>query len=140
MQSGLGQSSCKGFSESKISSKILVHFGPKLPLILATDASAYGLGTIISHKCMDGSECLVAFASRVLTKAERNYSQLALSIIYSIKKFHQFLFGWKFKLIADHKPLTTILGPKTGGTTNGSCMVAALGYLVIHIFFYYRLS
>ena len=46
-----------------------------------------------------------------------NYAQVekeTFVIIFGICKFHQYIYGWKFQLVTDHKPLTTILGPKTG--------------------------
>ena len=62
--------------ESLTSANVLVHYDPKLPISLAGDASAYGIGAVISHKLADGSEKPVAFASRSLSAAEKNYSQL----------------------------------------------------------------
>ena len=110
---------CKqAFKEAKdslTSSKVLVHYDPSLPLRLAADASAYWLGAVISHTMPDGTERPIAYASRSLSASERNYAQLekeALALIFGIKKFHQYLFGRRFTLITDHKPLMTILGPK----------------------------
>lgn len=55
-----------------------------------------------------------------MTKSEKGYAQLekeALSLVYGVKKFHQFLYGRQSVLVTDHKPLMTILGPKKGLTT-----------------------
>ena len=110
----------KAFAQLKntlSSTSVLVHYDTNSPLRLACDASAYGVGAVISHTMPDGSEKPVAFASRTLTKAEHNYSQLqkeALSIIFGIRKFHPYLYGRQFTLVTDHKPLVTILHPRKG--------------------------
>ena len=96
---------------------VLTHFSEKLPLKLDTDASNYGIGAVISHIYPSGEERPIAYASRTLNKSERNYPQIekeALSIVFGVRKFHQYLYGRKFILVTDHKPLVSLLGPKTG--------------------------
>ena len=53
-----------------ISPNVLVHYDATLPIRLAGDASAYGVGAVISHVMNDGSERPIAFASRTLYTAE----------------------------------------------------------------------
>ena len=110
----------KAFQEAKakiVSPNVLVHYDATLPIKMAGDASAYGIGAVISHVMRDGTERPIAFASRTLLPSERNYSQVekeALSLIFGVSKFHTYLYGRPFVLVTDHKPLTTILGPKKG--------------------------
>ena len=99
------------------SSDVLVHYSTEKPLVLATDASDHGVGAVLSHITESGEERPIAFASRSLTSSERNYAQIdreALGIIFGVKRFHQYLYGRKWKLITDHEPLTSILHPRKG--------------------------
>ena len=103
--------------ETLTSSHLLVHYDPAQPLRLTADASAYGIGAVISHVMKDGTEWPIAYASRTLSQTECNYAQLekeTLALIFGIKKFHQYLYGRHFTLITDHKPLMAILGSKKG--------------------------
>ena len=103
--------------KSLSSDSLLVHYDAKKPLKLACDVSSYGVGAVISHVLKNGQERPIAFASRTLNKSEQNYAQIekeALSIIFGVKKFHQYLYGRKFVLETDHKLLVAILGPKSG--------------------------
>ena len=104
----------KAFKQSKqllLSSQLLVHFDPSKEIILACDASSYGIGAVLAHRMSNGEEQPIGFVSRTLTTAEKNYSQIekeALSCIFGITKFHMYLYGHKFNLITDHKPLLSL--------------------------------
>ena len=95
---------------------VLAHYDPAAELTLDVDASPTGLGAVLSQKT-SGTERPVAFASRSLTAAEKNYSQLdreALAIIYGVKRFHNYLYGRSFVLYSDNLPLCHILAPRKG--------------------------
>ncbi|XP_049514382.1 uncharacterized protein K02A2.6-like [Dermacentor silvarum] len=104
------------FTQSKqllTSAEVLIYYDTKLPLLLCCDASPYGIGAVLAHRMPSGEEKPVAFASRRLTAAENNYSQLdkeALAVVFGVLKFHQFVWGRPFDIFTDHKPLLGLFG------------------------------
>ena len=65
----------------------------------------------------DGTERLTGYVSRSLNAAERGYSTIekeALAVIFGVKKFHQFLCGWKFTIQTNHKPLEGLFNKTEG--------------------------
>lgn len=108
----------KSFGDAKNvmqSDTVLVHYNPKLPLVLAVDASPYGVGAVLSHTFADGTEKPIQYASQTLSDVQKRYSQIdreAYAIIFGVKKFYQFIFGRRFTLITDNKPIAQIISPK----------------------------
>ena len=99
--------------------KRLGHYDSEKVIRLATDASPVGVGAVFSH-VIDCEEVPIVVGSRTLSSSEMKYPQIekeALSIIFGVKKFHKYLYGRKFQLLPDHKPLVTILGPQTAVST-----------------------
>ncbi|XP_065224383.1 uncharacterized protein K02A2.6-like [Planococcus citri] len=106
----------KSFNKIKqiiTSDEVLTPYNRELPLYLATDASPYGISAVLSHR-INGDERPIAYASRSLTKAEKNYSQLdreALAVYWGAKKFFYYIYGRPFTFIVDNKPIHHILNP-----------------------------
>nr|XP_029711533.1 uncharacterized protein K02A2.6-like [Aedes albopictus] len=94
---------------------VLVHYNSDMPIKLYCDASNEGIGDVIVHEFPGKSERPISFASRVFKKHDAGYSVIdkeALAIYYGINKFNTFLQGRHFKLMTDHKPLTSLFSPK----------------------------
>ena len=97
-----------------VSNSVLAHFNEKLPVVLACDASSYGIGAVLGHLLPNGKEVPVAYYSRTLSPAERNYAQIdkeGLAIVAGVKKFHDYLYGRPFTILTDHKPLLGLFAP-----------------------------
>ena len=86
--------------------KALPYFDVNAETTLQMDASKKGLGACLIQKGK-----VICYASRALTKTEQNYQNLeqeALGTIPGMEKFHYFLYGQKFTLETDQKPLVSI--------------------------------
>ena len=88
------------------SSCVLVHFDDSLPLILATDASPYGIGAVLSHRMLNGDKRPVAFASR------RNIPNLKGKLWPLSLESASTTNTRKFELQTDHNPLMYICNEK----------------------------
>lgn len=74
------------------------------PFILSTDASGIAIGAVLSQ-LHEGNEHLIAYASRQLNKAEKNYGATErelLALVWATKYFRCYLYGRKFTAITDH--------------------------------------
>ena len=92
---------------------VLTYADYKRPFKLTTDASKKGLGAVLSQVGEDGKERPVAFASRTLNKAEKNYTTHKLEFLalkWSITdRFHEYLYGSTFEVFTDNNPLSYVL-------------------------------
>ena len=84
----------------------LRYYDAKLQVTLATDASKLGLGAVIMQE-----EQPIAFASRCLSPAEKNYATIEREmsgILYGCTRFHDYIYGQTVIVETDHKPLVGI--------------------------------
>jgi hypothetical protein len=82
--------------------------------LLTTDASNVAIGAVLSQGLI-GSDKPIAYASRTLNSSELNYSTIEkelLAIVWATKYFRPYLFGRKFKILTDHKPLQWVMNLK----------------------------
>ena len=89
------------------STPILAYPSLQGELILDTDASKDGIGGVLSQ-VQDGQERVIAYGSKVLSKAERNYCvtrRELLAVVTYLKHFKQYLYGRHVKVRTDHGAL-----------------------------------
>jgi len=85
----------------------LAYPDPNLEYILDTDASDQNVGAVLSQ-VQKGREVVVAYYSKSLSPAERNYCTTRkelLAVIKSVKHFRPYLYGRRFRLRTDHTSL-----------------------------------
>jgi len=78
------------------------------PFILDTDACETGIGAVLSQCHPDGSEHVIAYASRLLTKPEKNYCvtrKELLAVVTFLNHFRHYLISKPFIICTDHGAL-----------------------------------
>lgn len=104
--------------ELLVNAPILQYPDMTKPFVLTTDASEVAIGAVLSQGLI-GNDRPVAYASRTLTDCERKYSAIErelLAIIWATKHFRPYLYGHKFDIVTDHKPLLWLYQLKEPGS------------------------
>ncbi|KAL4123449.1 hypothetical protein QTP88_015627 [Uroleucon formosanum] len=78
------------------------------PFTITCDASNYAVGSVLSQG--EGKhELPIAYSSRTLNKAEINYTTTEkelVAILFGVKQYRPYIYGRRFCIVTDHKPLT----------------------------------
>ena len=95
-------------------SPILTYPDPDGKFILDTDASADGIGGVLSQ-VKDGKEQVVTYASKSLKRAEQNYCvtrRELLAVVTFVKQFRPYIYGRRITIRTDHGALRWLVNFK----------------------------
>ena len=96
------------------SSPVLIFPDYSKEFILVTDASNIGIGGILMQERY-GKPQPIAYASRLCTAAERNYSTTereTLAVIYCLEHFRDLVLGYKIRVWTDHTAIKNLFTHK----------------------------
>ena len=82
--------------------------------ILDTDASNFGIGAVLSQ-IQEGKERVIAYASRTMSRAEKNYcvtDKELLALRYFVEYFRHHLLGRQFTVRTDHQAIKWLFSLK----------------------------
>ena len=98
---------------------ILIGVDWKLEFHIHTDASDIAVGAMLDQNPIGKIDQLIAYASRLLSKAEKNYTTTekeALAMVYAVNKFCHYLLGNRFIFYVDHLALQYLVNkPQVSG-------------------------
>ena len=99
---------------------------------LHTDACGTGLGAVLYQTQEDGTEAVIAYASRSLNKAESHYPAHKLEFLTLkwavVEKFHEYLYGSTFNMYTNNNPLTYVLTTAKLDAASHCCIASLANY------------
>lgn len=108
----LAQEAFDNIKDKLCSAPCLIHPNYDKPFILQCDASLHGVGAVLAQCDDSGCERPIAFMSKKLNKAQRNYTVTELecmAVVLAIKKFRMYIDGHSFKVVTDHSSLRWLM-------------------------------
>ena len=112
----------EGFQKLKdllVSSYVMAAPDTTLPYKLYTDACDYSVGAILVQEHEDGVERVIHYLSHALSPAQRRWAVIereAYAVIYAIQKLRPYLYGSRFTIYTDHKPLKSLFTKEMANT------------------------
>ena len=106
------QQAFQHLKDALISPPVLTYPNFSKSFTLETDASAKGLGAVLSQLQDDGSLHPVAYASRSLSGAEKQYAITeleTLAVVWAVSHFHAYLYGNDVTVYTDHSAVKAVL-------------------------------
>lgn len=97
------EKSFKALKEQLVTAPILTCPDFSRTFYIQTDASAYGVGCVLTQ-FFDEGEKVICYLSRSLTAQERKYSSVErelIAVIWSLEKLRHYVEGFHFKVITD---------------------------------------
>src|SRR5713101_1317102 len=102
-----------------VTTSILVFSDWNKPFHVHVDASGIALGIVLTQPGEGGIDHPIAYSSRKLSTAEKNYATTkreGLAMVYALQKFRHYLLGASFKMFTDHSALKYLVNkPELGG-------------------------
>lgn len=131
------QNAFEKLKECLCSAPILSHADFQRPFVIQCDASTSGIGGVLYQLDDSGLEHPIAYVSKKLNSAQRNYSITeleCLAAVESIKRFRAYVEGHPFKVITDHASLKWLLNQKdlSGRLARWSLKLQAFDFSIEH--------
>ena len=87
-------------------------YTPTPEIVVSADASSLGLSAVIQERQDTGDFKPIAYGTRSMTPTGQEYAQIeieALAVTWACERFSEYLYGMRFQMETDHKPLVSLL-------------------------------